>query len=217
MQTSYQRLTAEVLACFPPARVHLNQWRANFALPEGEITTLVDVRPQDPRIELSVSGWKPERVGWFHHQHKFDVSGFYLPVRPVTAGTWALKDISMGNLREFADYEAGRRPPADYGPFLLEFEDLASPEQVNELGATYHTGRARIVPDSYEVWSSGIRFHATDKRFGPVTFEGRIDAAALTRAKNAPPGTQAAVVMVGRLSVGSAVFDGLTFTWFAGD
>jgi hypothetical protein len=218
VQISYQRFFGQVSACFPPARVHANEWRANFVLPEGEISMLVDIRAQDPRIELSVSAWgRPSLAGWFHHQHGFDASGFYLPVRPVALGSWQLRNITIGPLRELADFEMGKRPPEGYAPFMLELEDLASPSQTNELGQEYHVGQSRVLPDTYDVSASIVRFHARDKRFGEVSFDGRLDAAALARAKNAPAGTPLSVVLAGRLAIGGVVFDGVQFMWFVGD
>jgi hypothetical protein len=179
---------------------------------------LVDTRAQDPRIELSVSGWgRPGLPGWYHHQHGFDASGFYLPVRPLTIGGWQLRNFTIGSLRELADFEMGKRPPEGYAPFLIELDYMASPTRTNELGQEYHVGQARILPDSYDVSASVVRFHGRDKRFGEVAFEGRFDAAALARAKHAPAGTPLVVVMSGRLTIGGAVFDNIAFTWFVGD
>ena len=218
LQAFYADLTRRIPACFPPARIRPAGSRTGFLLPEGEIGTFVDTRNINPRVELVVSAWGPRPLaGWYHHQPKFDATGYYLPVAPVAAGTWRLRNLTIGTPRELADFAAGRRPPASYAPFIIELENAASPTEPDGNGEAVPVGQARILPSAYDISPNFVRFRARDRRFGEVTFEGKFDAAALARAKNAAATSTPETVLIGRLTIGTLVLDGLKFSWTIGD
>jgi hypothetical protein len=152
----------------------------------------------------------------FQHDPKLDVFGYYLTETVVKSGAWRLTSINMGSPSDFASWEEGKRP-ATYAPFFLEFEDVSSPTVENELGQVVHTGRFRLMPDSYKVGAGQVTFHATDPRVGEVLFSGGFDLAALRAVKAAGPGVEATTVLTGGLQVGAERIRNISFFYFAGD
>ena len=152
----------------------------------------------------------------FTHDKGADLFGYFLPAKEVKVGNWRLTALSLGQEGEFADWEAGKRM-ATYAPVMLEFEDVTSPTQTNELGQTVHKVTTRVLPTSYAVSGGKLAFAGQDAKLGPVGFAGAIDLAALKASKAKGPNGGPQTILRGDLKVGAAEFKGLEFTWFGGD
>ncbi|MBX7247466.1 MAG: hypothetical protein K1X35_00275 [Caulobacteraceae bacterium] len=161
----------------------------------------------------------------FSHPADADLYGFYTAATPPKVGNWQLSNFHIGDEVAFKAWEKGERLPT-YAPVMLEFDDLTSPTQTNELGAEFHTGSERILPTAYLIAPDGrIDFVGTGAKLGKVTFHGRLDLARLKTitdaqsSPNSPPeGFDAdATVMTGALTVGGQTFENVTFSWYGGD
>ena len=148
-------------------------------------------RPSAPADE-------PDR---FSHALGEDISGYYRPVEPVRIGAWSLGHVFIGRTAAFETWEGGQ-PDAAFAPVMLEFED-----------ADERT--IRVLPTSYAVTPTRVRFEGRSPELGPVAFEGRLDPAALATARR-NLGDEAAV-LTGTLSVGGVTRPGVRLRWWMGD
>lgn len=152
-------------------------------------------------------------VEGFTTQPGLELFGYYMPKSEEVVGQLRLGHLHLGSQREFDEWSAGRRS-GGYAPVMLEFDDTRSPRQVNELGQQVHAVRERVLPDAWRVTETEVAFVDSHPRLGKVSFQGRLDPAALARAKG---GDAEAVVLTGRLTVGEVTISGLKFSWFGGD
>jgi hypothetical protein len=142
-----------------------------------------------------------------------DVQGYYLPEGQVKVGAFRLTNLTLGAGSDFSQWEANKRM-ATYGPVLVEFEDVTSPTQTNELGGEAHTNTVRVLPDAYRMDAKSVSFRGHAKALGDIAFDGTFDPTALESAKTsgAP-----AIVLRGDLTVGKQLFKNVPFTYFAGE
>jgi len=143
----------------------------------------------------------------------FDPQGYYQPAAPVSSGGLELRRIGMGAPSDFAAWESGDRA-AVFGPILMQFEDRSSPIVHDEMGE-HRAVTLRVLPAAYEVDASKVRFTGADGRLGQVVFEGQFMPGAVANIKQG--GAADAVVLVGDLRIGQAVFPNTAFTYVAGD
>ena len=138
----------------------------------------------------------------FRHDLPEDVSGYYIPTTAVQVGDWRLHHLFMGQVPDFIDWRGGART-AGYAPIMMEFE------------AGDGKRRARLIPTAYDVTEDRVRFEASSRELGAVSFEGALaqDALATARRNLDDQG----VVLKGRLKVGDRTFDGVSMRWWAGD
>lgn len=156
----------------------------------------------------------PEAHAGFSHQANFDAAGFYFTQSNIKSGTWRLAQMGVGAPSDFETWEKGDRASA-FGPIMFEFEDLASSTQTGETGAESHTGRIRVLPDSYTMDDQKLSFTGHDAKLGAVSFTGDFDKSALAEAKANGSGQMA--VLSGTLKVGEKTYDRVSFTYFVGD
>ncbi|HEY4585925.1 MAG TPA: hypothetical protein VIG84_06015 [Brevundimonas sp.] len=138
----------------------------------------------------------------FRHDLPEDVSGYYIPTTAVQVGDWRLHHLFMGQVPDFIDWRGGART-AGYAPIMMEFE------------AGDGKRRTRLIPTAYDVTEDRVRFEASSRDLGAVSFEGALDQGALATARR-NLGDQG-VVLKGRLKVGDRTFDGVSMRWWAGD
>jgi hypothetical protein len=151
----------------------------------------------------------------FSHDPKLDAVGYYLTETAVQSGNLKLTSLNIGQARDFADWEAGKRP-ATYAPIYLAFDDVTSPTAENELGQGNHTVTVRVMPTAYRVDGQDISFHGVDPNLGQVTLTGVLELEALKAAKAAGPG-HLAPVMTGDLQIGDQQFRNVVFKYFGGE
>lgn len=156
---------------------------------------------------------EPRVVEGFTNQPGLDLFGYYMPKAEVSVGQWRLDHLHVGLPGEFDRWNAGERSGV-YAPVLLQFDDVKSPQLVNELGQSVHTVTERVIPDAWRVTETEVAFVDNHPRLGKVSFQGRLDRKALERAK-ADGGD--APVLVGTLTVGGTGFPDVAFSWFGGD
>lgn len=149
----------------------------------------------------------------FQSTARQDAFGYYIPTADVRFGFLKLSHLAVGMPSDFIDWEKGRRS-ATFSPVMLEFEDLQSPETVNELGQGRHAV-VRVLPTAYRFDGASLHFEGTHPRLGQVVLDARLDPAA--RAAAAAQGSSATPVLQGALAVGSIRVESLSFTWFAGE
>ncbi len=138
----------------------------------------------------------------FRHDLPEDVSGYYIPTTAVQVGDWRLHHLFMGQVPDFIAWRDGQRT-AGFAPIMMEFEAGDSKR------------RTRLIPTAYEVTENRVRFEASSRELGAVSFEGALDQGALATARR-NLGDQG-VVLKGRLKVGDRTFDGVSMRWWAGD
>lgn len=138
----------------------------------------------------------------FKHDLPEDVSGYYIPTTVVQVGDWRLHHLFIGQVPDFMAWRDGQRT-AGCAPIMMEFEtgDKAR--------------RTRLIPTAYDVTEDRVRFEASSRELGAVSFEGALDQGALATARR-NLGDQG-VVLKGRLKVGDRTFDGVSMRWWAGD
>jgi hypothetical protein len=134
----------------------------------------------------------------FSHDPKLDAVGYYLADTAVQSGNLKLTSLNIGQARDFADWEAGKRPAE------------------NELGQVNHTVTVRVMPTAYRVDGQDISFHGVDPNLGQVTLIGALDVGALRAAKTAGPG-HLDPVMKGDLQIGDQQFRNVVFKYFGGE
>ncbi len=149
----------------------------------------------------------------YRHARGFDAFGYYFPSEREQVGRGRLDDIAIGQLRDFSAWERGRRSRA-HSPVMAEFSDVSSPTHRNELGQEVHRITVRVLADSYRVAPGDFSFTGHDPRLGRVTVSGRIDAAALARAREG--GRRDPVIFAGVAFAGEHDRN-VSFTWFGGD
>lgn len=145
---------------------------------------------------------KATQAAVFKHDLPEDVSGYYIPTTAVQVGDWRLHHLFMGQVPDFMAWRDGQRT-ASFAPIMMEFE------------AGDKTRRTRLIPTAYDVTEDRVRFQATSRDLGAVSFEGRLDQDALAKARR-NLGDQG-VVVKGTLKVGGRTFDGVSMRWWAGD
>lgn len=140
----------------------------------------------------------------YSHAAGLDQFGYYMPQTDVTFGSYRLRNLHVGSAEELAAYEHGQSVSPAYAPVMLEFIDISQGED----GPV-----RRVLPDSYELTGSVIRFKGHDEMLGEVVFEAQVDAKALARVR-AGGGDEPVLK-----AVVSAMRQRLTrsFTWFGGD
>lgn len=138
----------------------------------------------------------------FKHDLPEDVSGYYIPTTAVQIGDWRLHHLFLGQVPDFMAWRDGQRT-GGFAPIMLEFE------------AGDKTRRTRLIPTAYDVTEDRVRFEATSRELGAVSFDGRLDQDALAKARR-NLGDQG-VVLKGTLKVGGRTFDGVSMRWWAGD
>lgn len=138
----------------------------------------------------------------FKHDLPEDVSGYYIPTTAVQVGDWRLHHLFLGQVPDFMAWRDGQRT-AVFAPIMMEFE------------AGDKARRTRLIPTAYDVTEDRVRFEATSRELGAVSFEGRLDQDALAKARR-NLGDQG-VVLKGTLKVGGRTFDGVSMRWWAGD
>ena len=145
---------------------------------------------------------KAAQTAAFKHDLPEDVSGYYIPTTAVQVGDWRLHHLFMGQVPDFMAWRDGQRT-AGFAPIMMEFE------------AGDKARRTRLIPTAYDVTETRVRFQATSRELGAVSFEGRLDQDALAKARR-NLGDQG-VVLKGTLKVGGRTFDGVSMRWWAGD
>lgn len=151
----------------------------------------------------------------FAHDPDFDAAGYYRTATPVQSGIYRLNQLSVGAPSDFAQWEAGKREGI-YGPIILQFDDMTSPTQANELGADVHAVTLRVLPTSYRLYPGEVNFAADDAKLGKVTFDGKFDQAVFADAHKT--GTSGdATVLTGDLSIGDQTVRDIKFVFWAGD
>lgn len=150
----------------------------------------------------------------FTHEDGFDAQGYYRPAAAVGAGDYRLAQIAIGAPSDFEAWEGGKREEV-FGPILMEFEDITSPVEEDEMGRR-HAVRLRVTPLAYRLSPGQISFHGKADQVGEIDFEGSLDTAALAQARTtgASDGT---VVLAGKLRIGERTFDGLQMSYWSGD
>ena len=138
----------------------------------------------------------------FKHDLPEDVSGYYIPTKAVQVGDWRLHHLFLGQVPDFMAWRDGQRT-AGFAPIMMEFE------------AGDKARRTRLIPTAYDVTEDRVRFKATSRELGAVSFDGRLDQDALAKARR-NLGDQG-VVLKGTLKVGGRTFDGVSMRWWAGD
>lgn len=142
-----------------------------------------------------------------------DVSGYYLPTEEVRAGKWRVRNLFIGQVSDFADWEAGRRM-GTFAPVMIELEDETSPMTATELGEV-RSGQVRVLPVRYQVSDDRVVFEGSTDSVGEVRFDGRLDQEALATSRR-NLGDEGAV-LTGTLHVGGRSFGGVRLRWWAGD
>ncbi len=138
----------------------------------------------------------------FTHDLPEDVSGYYIPTAAVQVGDWRLHHLFLGQVPDFMAWRDGQRT-AGFAPIMMEFE------------AGDKARRTRLIPTAYDVTEDRVRFEATSRELGAVSFEGRLDQDALAKARR-NLGDQG-VVLKGTLKGGGRTFDGVSMRGWAGD
>ncbi len=150
----------------------------------------------------------------FSHEAGFDAVGYYTTQSNVKTGSWRLTQMGVGAPSDFETWEKGDHS-STFGPILFEFEDEATPTQTTETGAESHSGRIRVLPDSYAMDDQQVSFAGHDAKLGAVSFSGRFDKSALVEAK--AQGSSQTAVLTGTLKIGDKTFDHVSFSYFVGD
>ena len=142
-----------------------------------------------------------------------DLSGYYLPTQDVRVGKWKVRNMFVGQVSDFADWEAGRRM-GTFAPVMIELEDETSPMTATELGEV-RSGQIRVLPSRYQVTDDRVAFEGRADGVGEVRFDGRLDQEALATSRR-NLGDEGAV-LTGTLQIGGRSFGGVRLRWWAGD
>ena len=171
--------------------------------------------PEAAPLPSTAPAATPAAPATFSNDPTLDSRGVYLTRAVVQSGNLKLASLDIGQARDFADWEAGKRPTT-YAPIFMTFDDVTSPTAENELGQTYRTVSIRVMPTAYRVDGREVSFHGVDPNLGQVTFTGAFDLKALKAAKAAGPG-EPKPVLTGVLQVGDRAFRDIVFSYFGGD
>jgi hypothetical protein len=150
----------------------------------------------------------------FRHEAAFDASGFYMTPQPVQIGSYRLTHLGIGAPSDFQQWEKGERASV-FGPILLQFDDVTSPIQTNEMGGEAHAVSVRVLPQAYSLSTGKVTFRGDDPKLGEVLFNGNFDPAALAQARN--DGSSQAPVLRGLLKVGEAPARPVAMVYFVGE
>lgn len=149
----------------------------------------------------------------FSHAATADLSGYYMPAEPVRIGPWSLDHVFVGQAAAFAEWEAGTRSET-FAPVMIQFDDATSPMTPTELGEA-HSITARVLPTRYEVTDTTVTFEGRSPELGRVTFDGRLDQAALATSRRNLGGD--GVVLTGTLTGGGQTVRDVRLRWWMGD
>lgn len=180
----------------------------------GQVETVST--PTNPSAD-SVSASADAGLSGFSHKAGENLFGYYIPTQDVRVGDLRLDHLHIGGKTEFAAWEAGQRSET-YAPVMLEFSDLSSPVETNELGAEVHTVRVRVLPSAYRLGDGDFRFVGEDARVGTVTLDGMLDLGVLGQARSDGPSSgEPEIVLRSAAQFGSERLGALSFFWFGGD
>ncbi|MGA0545741.1 hypothetical protein ACO2Q1_10735 [Brevundimonas sp. VNH65] len=168
--------------------------------------------PRDKAEEAPASNAEPPPAA-FASSLSGDVSGYYLPTQDIRVGEWKVRNLFVGQVSDFADWEGGRRM-GTFAPVMIELEDETSPMTATELGEV-RSGQIRVLPTRYQVTDDRIAFKGRADGVGEVRFDGRLDQEALATSRR-NLGDEGAV-LTGTLQVGGRSFSGVRLRWWAGD
>lgn len=171
----------------------------------AETPTPVSPTAEGPSVEVSPG---------YRHETAFDASGFYLASQPVQIGDYRLTHLGVGAPSDFQQWEKGERASV-FGPILLQFDDVSSPVQTNEMGGAAHTVSVRVLPQAYSLTPGKLTFRGADPRLGEVLFSGQFDPSALAQARN--EGSSQGPVLRGLLKVGDAPARPVAMVYFVGE
>lgn len=155
----------------------------------------------------------PSAAAGFAHEMTGDLSGYYMPLSEVRIGRWSFDHLFLGQGTDFRAWEAGDRSDT-FGPVMLQFDDVTSPMVRNEIGEV-HSVTARILPTTYAVTDTRVRFAGTSPELGAVVFDGRLDAGALATARR-NLGDEG-VVLTGTLTAAGQTVREVRLRWWMGD
>lgn len=155
-----------------------------------------------------------EAPAGFRHETAFDASGFYLTPQPIQIGDYRLTHLGIGAPSDFQQWEKGERASV-FGPILLQFDDVTSPVQTNEMGGEAHAVSVRVLPQAYSLSTGKVTFRGADPKLGEVLFSGQFDPAALAQARN--EGSSQDPVLRGLLKVGDAPARPVAMVYFVGE
>ena len=151
----------------------------------------------------------------FRHEAGFAATGYYMPARTIQVGNYQLSNITLGSPSDFTEWEGGRRA-GEFGPVMVQFDDVSSPMQANEMGGENHSVNVRVLPTAYTVDSHTLAFAGAAAGVGPVVVQVRFDQEALHHALDGGEGASTPVAH-GVLMVAGRRFENVSFTYFAGD
>ena len=149
----------------------------------------------------------------FSHAMTSDLSGYYMPAGEVRIGKWSFDHVFVGQAREFEAWEGGSRS-GTFGPVMLQFDDVTSPMVQTEIGEA-RSVTARVLPTSYAVTDTRVRFAGHSPELGAVHFIGVLDPDALATSRRNLG--EEDVVLIGTLKVGDAQAVGVRLRWWSGD
>jgi hypothetical protein len=161
--------------------------------------------PESPTVEVPAG---------YRHETAFDASGFYLTPQPIQIGDYRLTHLGIGAPSDFQQWEKGERASV-FGPILLQFDDVTSPVQTNEMGGEAHAVSVRVLPQAYSLTTGKVTFRGADPKLGEVLFSGQFDPAALAQARN--EGSSQDPVLRGMLKVGDAPARPVAMVYFVGE
>ncbi len=149
----------------------------------------------------------------FSHGMEADLSGYYLPASEVRIGNWSFDHVFVGQAADFEAWETGDRS-ATFAPIMLQFDDVTSPMVRTEIGEA-RSVTARVLPTTYSVTDTRVRFSGHSPELGAVQFIGVLDPGALATSRRNLG--EEGVVVIGTLKVGDAPAQGVRLRWWAGD
>ncbi len=154
-------------------------------------------------------------ISGFAHDPAFDAAGFYRPAPDIVIGKHRLSTIAIGAPSDFAQWEAGDREGL-FGPILVEFDDITSPTETNEMGAVVHTVRIRVLPTAYQLTSGKIAFKGSDPAIGAIVIDGVFDPAAFKAGRETGSSGNTPVLSA-TVQIGQEAIRDRRFTFWAGD
>jgi len=149
----------------------------------------------------------------FSHSQASDLSGYYMPVGEVRIGKWSFDHVFVGQSTEFEAWESGTRS-GTFGPVMLQFDDFTSPIVQTEIGEA-RSVTVRVLPTTYAVSDTGVRFSGHTAELGAVQFVGVLDPDALATSRRNLG--EEGVVVIGTLKVGDAPAEDVRLRWWGGD
>lgn len=151
----------------------------------------------------------------FHHEEGLNATGYYLPATTIRVANFQLSNITLGSGSDFTEWENGRRS-SEFGPVMVQFDDVSSPMRAGETGGQSHTVNVRVLPTAYNVDSHTLSFAGTATGVGAVVLQARFDQEALHHAVGSSETTQTPVAR-GSMTIGGRRFENVAFSYFAGD